>query len=640
MENTLQAKPLHRCSDQELSLWQSIVSEKLLKQEKIKTNNDKLTIANLQDHPVLKAVHEHVKDNDGQESISRAAFEQAITKIPQKRSFKRNEEDDDRQYSDQDWWNFLKECTEDYLAASVLNDGVLKYNSWKKEGENDLNYGVIDYKLSNDAKVAIIGDWGTGMEDAKYLLKTIMEQHKPEVVIHLGDIYYSGTASECEEHFAKIFTEVFDEVLGKGNRIPIFSIPGNHDYYAFGYPYYAMVDTLNLPHKEQFQPASFFCLRTQDEGWQFLGMDTSFEDSKPQDQINFTLPAPSIHDCEAEWHTDKLENFDGGSILLSHHQLFSANSKLNGSDSDFASIPYLNKRLLNIFQPYFGHKIGAWFWGHEHNQVMFDNNLFGLPKGRLVGASAYQEAREDKPYVSKFDSVPFYEDIKLKSTNGFFNHGYAVLDFSQRSTPKDKVVTEYYEYPSWEKTPNPIPTKASFMFSEEIEVSPNTVKKAITYQQEISINFENGVDYIGALSKGTLPLLHRYYPELHKQPVSLTLIGGTGEINDGDIVQIKTSETTAGDHNLLRGDKKYCYYDEQGDGVQQWMIKKVVQSDDSIIREDEAVYLICQEDGEDNYLRPIIPLTERLPIIKNISEKGTWLTADSKIKSHWFLKIK
>ena len=51
-----------------------------------------------------------------------------------------------------------------------------------------------------------------------------------------------------------------------------FHLPGNHDMYAGGQPYYDVIDMLG-------QPASYFCL--QNDHWQFLAMDTSLHDSNP-----------------------------------------------------------------------------------------------------------------------------------------------------------------------------------------------------------------------------------------------------------------------------------------------------------------------------------------------------------------------
>jgi hypothetical protein len=59
---------------------------------------------------------------------------------------------------------------------------------------------VIEIKA--DGKVALVGDWGTGAQPAFQILKHIAAS-EPDVLIHLGDIYYSGTPTECQQNRAE-----------------------------------------------------------------------------------------------------------------------------------------------------------------------------------------------------------------------------------------------------------------------------------------------------------------------------------------------------------------------------------------------------------------------------------------------------
>ena len=56
--------------------------------------------------------------------------------------------------------------------------------------------------------MALIADWGTGTAEAKALLQRVAA-HKPDVLIHLGDVYYSGTTTENEQYLLGIVNEVF-----------------------------------------------------------------------------------------------------------------------------------------------------------------------------------------------------------------------------------------------------------------------------------------------------------------------------------------------------------------------------------------------------------------------------------------------
>jgi hypothetical protein len=132
-----------------------------------------------------------------------------------------------------------------------------------------------------------------------------------------------------------------------------------------------------------------------------------------------------------------LDHFDGTTVLLSHHQLFSAHEVLNDGTR-----PYLNEALHTTFQTYYD-RVAAWFWGHEHCLIFFRDNLSftgdtkALKKGRLVGCSAYEEALNDDPFeinkrctaVTYIDGMKQLQPSKYASaTQKFYNHAFALLD--------------------------------------------------------------------------------------------------------------------------------------------------------------------------------------------------------------------
>src|SRR5205823_664114 len=46
--------------------------------------------------------------------------------------------------------------------------------------------------VANTLRMAVLGDWGTGMYGAPYCAQTIEADGKYDVLLHLGDVYYSG----------------------------------------------------------------------------------------------------------------------------------------------------------------------------------------------------------------------------------------------------------------------------------------------------------------------------------------------------------------------------------------------------------------------------------------------------------------
>jgi len=351
-----------------------------------------------------------------------------------------------RRYSTKDWRGWVQ-CGLQYLRY-LVESRFPQYNDWSAQFPPDLNYGVIEWRLPATCKVVLIGDWGTHMTDNVAMLRQALKKFSPDAIIHLGDIYYSGTRRECTENVVGVVDALVAEL--RIRRPPFFTLPGNHDYYSGGRGFYEMLGRVNaeLPGREQ--KASYFCLRTADDRWQFLGMDTGYNDRHP---ISHDV-APALVPSEAEWHRDKLKHFGGTTVLLSHHQLFTARERLNSG-----ARPWLNENLHATFEPYFD-RVAAWFWGHEHNLILFRDNLRfpgdakALRKGRLIGCSAYEETATDDPFrvdrackaAAFMDNMPRLQLSKYRNaTQRFYNHAFALLDV----TPQ-QIKVSYYEYPSWD----------------------------------------------------------------------------------------------------------------------------------------------------------------------------------------------
>ena len=344
------------------------------------------------------------------------------------------------------WMQCLLRYAQYYLAAHSSP----QYVDWTDTTPQNWNFGVIEWRLPATSKVLIIGDWGTHMSDNVALLRQALRL-QPDAIIHLGDVYYSGTVSECTDNVLNVLDE-----LMPAKRLPFFTLAGNHDYYSGGAGFYDMISRVNSNVPGCLQKASYFCLRTADSRWQFLAMDTGINDRNPVDHM-----APSLEKSEVTWHIDKLTSFKGSTILCSHHQLYSANSRIADGPR-----PYLNESLNTVFKRYYD-RVAAWFWGHEHNLVIFkDSQLFpgeqnALRKGRLVGCSAYEETQVENPYDKDPDctNIEYASDIprlhisKYKSpTQQFYNHAFTLLEIAP-----DKIVAKYYEYPSWDQDYKPTP---------------------------------------------------------------------------------------------------------------------------------------------------------------------------------------
>jgi hypothetical protein len=203
---------------------------------------------------------------------------------------------------------------------------------------------------------------------------------KPDVLIHLGDIYYAGTQNEVHMNFLDICRLIL------GNHVALFSLCGNHDMYASGNGYYWLIDQIG-------QQASYFCLQNVD--WQFVAMDTGHNDNNPITvSSNMTKLSTAPGWSEADWVLQKINTAGNRKkVLLSHHQLFSPFGAVGKINEDRYAY---NTNLMANFEGILP-QIDWWFWGHEHTLGVFEPYM-GLKRGRCVGASAVPVFTDQQKY--------------------------------------------------------------------------------------------------------------------------------------------------------------------------------------------------------------------------------------------------
>jgi hypothetical protein len=186
-------------------------------------------------------------------------------------------------------------------------------------------------------------------------------------------------------------------------------------------------------------------------------MDSGYRNST----LTLALPTDSgggpngLDPKEADWVNQQVANAGGrNTILLSHHQPFSAFEKLSGGGP-------VNVELLDQIKPTFG-GVSRWFFGHEHDLVVFlDEEKYQGVLGRCIGHAAIPLAvatyRLPQLCPSPTDEYPVpqvNEDVvldKMKDNPNFYNHGYVILDldgptgtatYYQASDPETVLFTE------------------------------------------------------------------------------------------------------------------------------------------------------------------------------------------------------
>jgi Calcineurin-like phosphoesterase len=208
--------------------------------------------------------------------------------------------------------------------------------------------------FADAGRVAVVGDWGTNLYGAPVSAASLTRTGGYELLLHLGDIYYSGTQTEAKQRFR----DVWPASAGKVSR----ALNGNHEMYSGGFAYFDEI----LPQFQQ--PSSYFAL--QNAHWLLVGLDTAHTDHGLDDQQVAWLKA-----IVQRMAPRKL-------ILFSHHQPF---SRLENQG------PKLQAALADLFQR---QAITAWYWGHEHECIIYDKHDGFNLLGRCIGHGGIPSPRK------------------------------------------------------------------------------------------------------------------------------------------------------------------------------------------------------------------------------------------------------
>jgi hypothetical protein len=205
-------------------------------------------------------------------------------------------------------------------------------------------------QIPNSLRVAILGDWGTGLYGAPSCAQSISSDPAGYgLLLHLGDVYYSGTDQEVADRFLNLWPTKANAISRACNS--------NHEMYTGGYAYF------NLTLRKFKQKASNFAL--QNDNWLLVGLDSAYKEWElANDQVT--------------WLKNLIANAGNRRVVLfSHHQPFSwkevPNAKLQSAVGDL-----LTQK-----------KIFAWYWGHEHRCMIYDRHPVWEIYGRCVGHSGY-----------------------------------------------------------------------------------------------------------------------------------------------------------------------------------------------------------------------------------------------------------
>ena len=212
------------------------------------------------------------------------------------------------------------------------------------------------------ARIAMTADWGTGLYGAPKIAEQMRKVGGYELLMHLGDVYYSGTEEEVQERFLDMWPR------DAGKRT--IAVNSNHEMYSGGFGYFKLA----LP--AIGQKSSYLAFENQH--WLLVVLDTAYVDHDMDNEQVAWLNLVLKQSREANnGQAKKL-------ALFSHQQLFSR------LDHQGPKLQNALRHLLNA------NAITVWYWGHEHQCVIYDKHpAWGL-LGRCLGNGGIPEVRKDE----------------------------------------------------------------------------------------------------------------------------------------------------------------------------------------------------------------------------------------------------
>jgi hypothetical protein len=304
---------------------------------------------------------------------------------------------------DPDWYVFIARGVLERLA----------------EGNAPFNQAPAEYDhMAEDARLVIVGDWGTGLPRARDVathmheaIETALASNRQVHVLHLGDVYYSGLETEDRRRFLDLWP-VNQEQAEAG--VTSWSLNGNHDMYSGGFGYFGILlqdPRFKSQRSPDGRPASFFRLRSP--FWDFIGLDTAWDTD-----VTSAGQVAVLQDPQGRYVADVAAGSSRKLVLFSHHQLVSVYDKGDlGSTLPAELAPVLDRN-----------RVTAWWWGHEHRAITYQATD-GVRYPRCLGNGGVPILPDADPPVGSTPSITWRstrtvtEDGQVRARFGF-----AVLD--------------------------------------------------------------------------------------------------------------------------------------------------------------------------------------------------------------------
>jgi hypothetical protein len=289
-------------------------------------------------------------------------------------------------------------------------------------GNHPFNPLPAEHEIADDARVVIVGDWGTGLPRARAVAEHMAEEVAEALaegreahVVHLGDIYYSGMEEEVHRHvLAPGRWPVTFEQASAG--VSSWSLNGNHDMYGGGFGYFETLlgdERFSRQRSPDGKATSYFRLRSP--SWDIVGLDTSWSLEVLSSGFIGVLEDP-----QAAYAARVAGESERKLMLLSHHQPISVYDTED-----------LGPTLLEKLGPVLEHnRVTAWLWGHEHRCMGF-SETDDVKVPRCIGHGGVPVLMTHTP-EEEIPAPGLWQECGFSEYRGdhWGRMGFAVLDFS------------------------------------------------------------------------------------------------------------------------------------------------------------------------------------------------------------------
>lgn len=287
---------------------------------------------------------------------------------------------------------------------------------------------------SDTVKIALVGDWGTGpWTDGAIVYPALqvinqVQSLTPDYTIHLGDVYYAGTAGflDSDEEVANF---VDNWVSGSQGS---FMLNSNHEMYSGAQGYFGK-GLKAAPFAAQ-QNTSYFAI--QSEKWIMIGLDSAYYDP------SHLFMNGALNDDNQISFIKSLNTANKTVIMLTHH------NPTNVEGTGTAQLPLWNQVISALGRP-----PEYWYWGHVHNAMVYSEQSFPAQQGvkaRCSGhaaipfALAYGLQNADgstKPSVEYYAHELMssaYENIDVQQSKRVLN-GFTMLTLAPDSITEEFI---------------------------------------------------------------------------------------------------------------------------------------------------------------------------------------------------------